>query len=338
MWRRITRARGITPYTANGLASAVTNGPLTALASGGVYAYGSGNVFPSNSFNASNYWVDVVYTQSSGTTPPAVTTVTPSDGSSGNPVSTAPTATFSQAVVPNTVSFTVQDSGGNAVSGSVSFNGADTVATFSPDSPLAAGTTYTATVSGAQNSSGTPMSGSKSWSLTTSAPAQCPCSIWPDTAQPSVASANDPSSVNLGVKFTTDTSGWITGIRFYKGAGNTGTHVGSLWTASGTLLGQVTFTGESATGWQEADFSSPIPVTAGTTYIASYFAPNGGYSYDLAALASAGVNSPPLHVPQSSAVSGGNGVYLYSGSPAFPTDTYNATNYWVDVVFTSALP
>ena len=47
--------------TAQGLASAVTNGPLTALASGGVYAYGSGNAFPSSSFNATNYWVDVVY-------------------------------------------------------------------------------------------------------------------------------------------------------------------------------------------------------------------------------------------------------------------------------------
>jgi hypothetical protein len=41
-------------------------------------------------------------------------------------------------------------------------------------------------------------------------------------------------------------------------------------------------------------------------------------------------------VPQSPAVSGGNGVYLYAGSPALPTDTYNATNYWVDVVFTEA--
>ena len=320
--------------TANGLASAVANGPLTALASGGVYAYGSGNVFPSSSFNASNYWVDVVYTQSAGVTPPAVTTVTPSDGSSGNPVSTAPTATFSQAVLPGTVSFTVTASGGGAVAGSVGFNGADTVATFTPDSPLAAGTTYTATVSGAQNSSGTPMSGPKSWSFTTSASSQCPCSIWPDTAQPSVASASDPGPVNLGVKFTADTSGSITGIRFYKGAGNTGTHVGSLWTASGTLLGQVTFTGETATGWQEADFSSPIPVTAGTTYIASYYAPNGGYSYDPAAFASAGVDTPPLHAPQSSAVSGGNGVYLYGSSPALPTDTYNATNYWVDVLFT----
>jgi hypothetical protein len=322
--------------TSGGLSSAVVNGPLTALAGGGVYAYGSGNVFPSSSFNASNYWVDAVYTPASGGTPPVVSGVTPDDGSSGIPVSTDPTATFSQAVVPSTVSFTVTASGGGSVSGSVGFNTGDTVATFTPDSPLAAGTTYTATVSGAQNSSGTPMSGSKSWSFTTSASSQCPCSIWPGTAQPSVASASDPSPVNVGVKFTADTGGSITGIRFYKGAGNTGTHVGSLWTASGTLLGQVTFTGESATGWQEADFSSPIPVTAGTTYVASYFAPNGGYSYDPAAFASTGVDSPPLHVPQSPAVSGGNGVYLYAGSPALPTDTYNATNYWVDVVFTEA--
>jgi hypothetical protein len=43
------------------VAGGVTTGPLTALASGGVYSYGSANGFPSNSFNASNYWVDVVY-------------------------------------------------------------------------------------------------------------------------------------------------------------------------------------------------------------------------------------------------------------------------------------
>ena len=49
--------------TRSGLASAVTNGPLTALAGGGVYAYGSANAFPSNTYNSSNYWVDVVYSQ-----------------------------------------------------------------------------------------------------------------------------------------------------------------------------------------------------------------------------------------------------------------------------------
>jgi Domain of unknown function (DUF4082)/Bacterial Ig-like domain len=326
-------------FTTGGLASAVTNGPLTALASGGVYGYGSGSVFPSNSFNASNYWVDVVYSPGSGAAAPVVSGVTPDDGSSGNAVSVAPSATFSQPVVPSSVSFTLKDSGGAAVGGSVSFNGADTVATFTPTNPLAAGATYTATVSGAQASSGgATMSGSKSWTFTTAAAAQCPCSIWPNTAQPSVASAADPSAVNLGVQFTADINGWITGIRFYKGAGNTGTHTGSLWTSNGTLLGQVTFTNESGSGWQEADFSSPIPVTAGTTYVASYFAPNGGYSYDSAAFANAGIDSPPLHAPQSSAVSGGNGVYGYSGSPGFPTSSYNATNYWVDVVFTTTSP
>jgi hypothetical protein len=33
-------------------------------------------------------------------------------------------------------------------------------------------------------------------------------------------------------------------------------------------------------------------------------------------------------------VSLGNGLYAYGGSPAFPNNTYNAGNYWVDVVFT----
>ena len=155
--------------------------PLTALKASytdpsggnGVFNVG-GPGFPTDTFNGSNYAVDVIFDTTQPVTPPVVSGVTPDDGSSGNPVSTDPTATFSQAVVPNTVSFTVTASGGGAVSGSVGFNGADTVATFTPDSPLAAGTTYTATVSGAQNSSGTPMSGSKSWSFTTSSASPVP--------------------------------------------------------------------------------------------------------------------------------------------------------------------
>ena len=183
--------------------------------------------------------------------------MTPAAGSSGNPVSVAPTATFSQPVTPSTVSFTVKDSGGNAVGGSVSFNGADTVATFTPASSLAAGTTYTATVSGAQNSSGTPMSSPFSWTFSTGAAAQCPCSIWQGAAPSGAADAADASAVNLGVQFQASSDGLITGVRFYKEADNTGTHTGSLWAAGGTLLATGTFTGESASGWQELDFSSP---------------------------------------------------------------------------------
>ncbi len=314
--------------TANGLASAVTNGPLTALASGGVYAYGSGNAFPSNTFQASNYWVDVVYSQSAGSTPPAVTTVTPSAGSTGVPVSVAPTATFSQPVVPSTVSFTLKDSGGNTVAGSVSFNGANTVATFTPTSSLTASTTYTATVSGAQNSSGVAMSSPFSWSFTTGAVSQCPCSIWQDAAPSGAVDANDTSSVNLGIQFQASASGHITGIRFYKETDNTGTHIGSLWSSTGTLLATGTFTNETASGWQELDFSSPVAITAGTTYVASYFTSTGHYADTQNGLASAVTNGPLT------ALAAG-GVYAYASGNAFPSSNFNASNYWVDVVYST---
>ena len=133
--------------------------------------------------------------------------------------------------------------------------------------------------------------------------------------------------------FTTDTNGYITGARFYKASTNTGTHVGSLWSASGTLLAQATFTGETASGWQQVSLSTPVAVTAGTTYVVSYYAPNGHYSVG-ASLANQ-VNAPPLYALASAAAPNGNGVYLYGSSPAFPTSTYNASNYYVDPVFST---
>ena len=120
------------------------------------------------------------------------------------------------------------------------------------------------------------------------------------------------------------------GIRFYKASANTGTHVGSLWTASGSLLASATFANETASGWQTVLFSSPVSVTAGTTYLASYFDPNGHYSYSAAAFNTAFDNAP-LHAVANSASA--NGVYNYSSSNSFPTSTYNANNYWVDVLF-----
>ena len=132
------------------------------------------------------------------------------------------------------------------------------------------------------------------------------------------------------MKFQSDRNGYISGLRFYKGPANTGTHVGSLWTAGGTLLGTVTFTGETASGWQEANFGSPIAITAGTVYIASYHAPVGRYSGDDFGL-NAGIDNAPLHaLPNATSP---NGVYRYGATSAFPDQTYNAENYWVDVVF-----
>ena len=330
--------------TPGGLSAAVTSQPLTVPANGGVFANGSGNIFPSRTYQGSNYWVDVVYTPVADGTPPTVTATTPLGGQTSVPAGTTISFTFASAVLASTINFTLTGPGGASVPGTLNYSAATGSATFVPTSTLlgspalSSATAYTATVSGAENISGTAMTSPDTWSFTTAQatpPAgQCPCSIWPDSTQPTTPSANDPNAVNVGVKFTPSGSGWITAIRFYKGAANTGTHVGSLWSTTGTLLGRVTFASESTAGWQQATFASPIPVAAGTTYVASYFAPRGGYAVTAAGFGSVAVSNPPLTAPQSAAGSG-NGVYLYGKSPAFPNVTFNASNYWVDVVFTT---
>ena len=158
--------------------------------------------------------------------------------------------------------------------------------------------------------------------------------IWPSTAVPGTADSGPDSAVELGVKFRSDIAGTITGIRFYKGSGNTGTHVGNLWTSSGTLLASATFTGETASGWQQVLFSTPVAVTANTIYVASYHTDVGHYSENQNYFETTGVDSPPLHA-LANGVSGGNGVYVYGSASAFPNQTWNSTHYWVDVVFSS---
>ncbi len=200
---------------------------LTAGAGNGVYFPG-GPGFPTQSYAGTNYAVDVVFdtTEPPGA-PPAVTSATPLANSSSNPVSTPISVTFTKPVAPGTTSFAVQTSGGSAVSGTVSLDSTQTVATFTPTSALAAGVNYTVTVSGAQDQFGqtaTPYT----FQFTTSQvfPSGCPCAIWPDTPPAGVSDASDPGSVELGVQFTPSLNGDIAGIRFYKVPDNTGTHDG----------------------------------------------------------------------------------------------------------------
>ncbi len=161
------------------------------------------------------------------------------------------------------------------------------------------------------------------------------CTIWPSTTTPVAVDAGDPSSVELGVKFKSDVNGSITGIRFYKSTGNTGTHVGNLWSASGTKLASVTFTGESASGWQQATFAASVAITAGTVYVARYFAPVGHYAGDGGYFA-AGVDDPPLHALKDGDQWRQRRVRATPApAPSRPTRTTRA-NYWVDVVFNNA--
>src|SRR5262249_14958665 len=144
------------------------------------------------------------------------------------------------------------------------------------------------------------------------------------------ASVNDPNAIELGVKFTADVPGRILGIRFYKGPNNTGAHTGTLWTGTGTQLATGAFVNETASGWQQMSFATPVEVAANTVYVASYFTPAGNYAANSGYFLN-GYDNAPLHALPTGP-SGGNGVYAY-GPSGFPTSTFNANNYWVDVLF-----
>jgi hypothetical protein len=188
---------------------------------------------------------------------------------------------------------------------------------------LTVGTSYTFRVSATNGVGGSPSSASSN--------AAVPKSSIFEFGTPAVIDGGDSNSVNIGVKFASDVNGSIAGLRFYKSSTNTGTHVGALWTADGTLLRQATFTAESASGWQQVSFATPVAVTANTTYVASYLAPNGHYALTGGAFGPASADNPPLHALANSIAT--NGVYGYGTVSAFPTNSFNATNYWVDVLF-----
>jgi hypothetical protein len=321
--------------------------PLRALAHGvdgpnGVYRYGAG-AFPTESFNATNYWVDAVFDiRPPDTTPPTVTSVAPASGATDVAVAGHVAATFSEALNPATVtasSVVLRDAGNAVVPGTVSYNAATRGVTLTPAAPLATSTTYTVTIPGGSGGvtdvAGNALVSTVTWSFTTASVVTCPCTIWNGAATPAYI-ADDGNAVELGMRFRADADGMISGVRFYKGAANTGTHTGTLWSNSGTLLATATFINETASGWQQVDFPAPVTITANTTYVVSYHTSAGHYAINSAYFASAGVDATPLHA-LANGVDGASGVYRY-GAGGFPTDTFDATNYWVDVVFDRGAP
>ncbi|MCY1019592.1 DUF4082 domain-containing protein [Pyxidicoccus sp. MSG2] len=161
-------------------------------------------------------------------------------------------------------------------------------------------------------------------------------SVYPDTTVPTVPSSGDGAAVEVGAKFRASQDGWVYGVRFYKGAGNTGPHVGNLWAAaSHTLLASAPFVGETALGWQTQRFDPPVRITANTTYVISYHAPNGHYAWDLNGLISDICRG--LLCQPGDTVAEPNGVHAYSATSTFPDMTWGATNYYVDVLYTNSV-
>ena len=280
---------------------------------------------------AYTFTVAAVNSVGTGSASAASNAVTPKAGT----VPAAPSGVSAVAASGSaTVSWTAPaDNGGSALTGytitpyvgstaQTPFPVSSGSATSAKVTGLTDGTAYTFTVT-ANNAIGSSQPSSPSSSVT-------PIGTIFDNATPQTVDSGDSSAVTLGVVFKADVTGWVTGVRFYKAQANTGTHIGSLWTTSGTLLASATFSNETASGWQQVTFSSPVDVVPGSDYVVSYYAPNGHYSFTSSGLSS-GVDNAPLHAIGNSTTP--DGLFSYGTGSTFPTSSFNAANYWVDPTF-----
>lgn len=324
----------IASYHSNGLFAADynfysadrTSGALTAASPAGsgvngVFAYGSTPAFPSQGYANTNYWVDVVFARAggAGTLAPTAT----ADGGLATAVGTALNIPAARLLAtdsdPNGYPLSITGVG-SPVNGTVSWNAGTATVTFVPTAGFTGPASFQYTITNGFQ----PASATVSVDVGIPATAQ---SLFAPGDTPAMPNSNDNGPVELGVRFHCTVAGaTATGVRFYKGSANLGPHVGHLWTAGGLLLGTATFGGETASGWQTANFPSPITLSANTTYIVSYHTTTK-YSvtnnYFAAARTSGALVAP---------ASGGNGVFGYGPPGTFPASSFSATNYWVDVV------
>ncbi len=160
---------------------------------------------------------------------------------------------------------------------------------------------------------------------------------------PPATDANDGAPYELGMQFQSSVDGVITAIRYWRADSEIcidDSHVGKIWSATGTLLASVSFVGESAGGgWQEQALATPLAITANTTYTVSVNT-LGYYVYTYQGLMDPIVNGSLSSIAGSSigsciGAANANGVYGTPGT--FPISSFNCNNYFRDVQFTAGV-
>ncbi len=208
------------------------------------------------------------------------------------------------------------------------------------DTGLTPGTTYSYRLRASSGTNATSAYSNTASATTTTTGIAAPGTLWANTYTPSQDQYGS-GSYELGVKIRPDVSGTVTGVRFYKQTWMNGyTHVGHLWTSSGTLLATATFTNETSYGWEQVKFSSPVTVAANTVYVVSFSTGGGYYGVSSTYFSNSGVDSGHLHaLANTNTYSAGDGVY-HTGNGSFPGVSGGGMNFWADVVFSpsSATP
>ncbi len=132
---------------------------------------------------------------------PIVVTVNPINGSNTACASTIVTAAFNEPINPSTINtstFTVTGPNSASITGTVTYNSAGNIATFTPSSstPLVIGAQYTATIStGVQDVAGDTMAANYVWSFTIAA---CAVPIVPTVVSVTPANGACPNTLVTG--------------------------------------------------------------------------------------------------------------------------------------------
>jgi Ca2+-binding RTX toxin-like protein len=147
--------------------------------------------------------------------------------------------------------------------------------------------------------------------------------------------SGDPADYELGTRFTVTQNGVITQLRYYRGyidALDADTRTLTLWNTDGSPTGAsgTVISDAGETGWQVLTLTTPVSVTAGTSYVVSYGYDQVGtdqYAYQSQYFGSA-VSGPGGIV--TAPIGGG----LFNVAPgSFPTASFENAAYWVDVTF-----
>jgi hypothetical protein len=158
-----------------------------------------------------------------------------------------------------------------------------------------------------------------------------PCTLF-GLGLPTAPDSGAAGPAELGVRFRSEVAGYVTGVRFYKAPANTGVHTGTLWSADGQQLAAGTFAEETPSGWQTLEFPAAVPVRAGQTYVASYFAPDGHFSADPDFFYYRDYAAFPL-TAEATMVGTGRGNGVCAADHRFPQAAADGSNFYVDVVF-----
>ena len=151
--------------------------------------------------------------------------------------------------------------------------------------------------------------------------------IFADNLTPRIAVDSDRAAVELGIRFSPQKSGTVTALQYYQGERARGVTKATLWSADGKVLAQASFAPTRQVGWRTVTLKKPVALTAGQVYVASYHAPRGGYPVTENDLSRSKVQN-------GFALNAGAGVYRYGDTSRVPSNTYQGSNYLVDVVFT----